>query len=139
MEWASELPPPAFAGETWVDYANAGFSGSGTFDLPFGSLGEAVAFAPFYRRILIKSGPAAKPSRSAECPAGSPLWPGDYLGADRQHLRLKVSLRLHRAVLTVLLMGGLSIPPPRRVRDRAPCLCGPKFHHMNTCSLSRGL
>jgi hypothetical protein len=35
---------------------NAGVIRLGTFDQPFGSLGEAVAFSPFYRRILIKPG-----------------------------------------------------------------------------------
>jgi hypothetical protein len=56
VEWTSQLPPPPFSGETWADYVNAGFIRLGTFDQPFGSLGEAVAFSPFYRRILLKPG-----------------------------------------------------------------------------------
>ncbi len=51
-----DFGPDAFTGETWVDYENPGFFRLGTFELPFGSLGEAVALAPCYGRILVKPG-----------------------------------------------------------------------------------
>lgn len=58
VEWTSQLPPPPFSGETWVDYENPGFLQLGTFDWPFGSLDLAVALAPYYGRILVKPGSA---------------------------------------------------------------------------------
>jgi len=56
VEWISELPPPPFSGETWVDYNSLFSPGDGTFFFPFRSLSRAVDDAPFYRRILIKPG-----------------------------------------------------------------------------------
>lgn len=56
VEWTSELLPPPFSGETWADYHDGGLFRYGTFDFPYASLGEAVANAPFYRRILFKPG-----------------------------------------------------------------------------------
>jgi M6 family metalloprotease-like protein len=56
VEWTSELLPPPFTGETWADYRNLGIFRFGTFDFPYASLSEAVANAPFYRRILFKPG-----------------------------------------------------------------------------------
>ncbi len=56
VEWISELPPPPFSGETWIDYVNPGFLRLGTFDLPFGFLAEAIGYTPFYSRILVKPG-----------------------------------------------------------------------------------
>jgi M6 family metalloprotease-like protein len=55
VEWTSELAPPPFSGETWVDYAFLS-PGNGTFLLPYNSLRHAVDASPFYTRIMIKPG-----------------------------------------------------------------------------------
>jgi hypothetical protein len=64
VQWFSELPPPSFSGDTWVDYAWFPFPlNDGSFSLPFTSLADAVNRSPFYSRILIKPGFGAEAIR----------------------------------------------------------------------------
>jgi hypothetical protein len=60
VEWTSNLVPPAFSGETWVDFYAISLFPNGSFDLPFFWVQDAVNQSPYYGRILIKPGTSAQ-------------------------------------------------------------------------------